>query len=338
MSELRGDFGDVTAEYRAGRAGTGFVSGVSVLLWGVGPDAVSYLDGQVSQDLAAMTPGTVARALLLEPRGKLLAPMWVLRGEDRVGMIVDGAAAAPAVERLESFRFRVEVELERDDRTVHEIWGRDAVATAREAGLDPQDGWAEHEGHVVALLPAAPVGRVAVVGSADALIAAGALPMGRVAWDTLRIEAGEPVMGVDVDEATIPQESGLVEASVSFTKGCYVGQELVARIDSRGRVNWRLVGLVIGTNVVPPVGASVVHEGEERGLVTSVGESLTVRAPVAMAMVRREAEEGDVVELVWEGGGVAATVRRLPLDDFSEPSHTLRTRGDEGESDVTGGS
>ena len=122
MSELRGDFGDVTAEYRAGRAGTGFVSGVSVLLWGVGPDAVSYLDGQVSQDLAAMAPGTVARALLLEPRGKLLAPMWVLRGEDRVGMIVDEAAAIPVLERLESFRFRVEVELERDDRTVHEIW------------------------------------------------------------------------------------------------------------------------------------------------------------------------------------------------------------------------
>lgn len=329
MSDLRSDFGDVTAEYRAGRSGRGFVSGVSALFWGVGSDAVSYLDGQLSQDVTAMRPGTVARALLLEPRGKLLAPLWVMRGEARVGMITDGRAVGSAIERLESFRFRVDVEFVRDDRVVHEIWGAAAVATATEAGLDPGDGWREVGEHLAVRLPAVPVARVAVAGDPTPLEAVGAVAMGRVAWDTLRIESGEPVMGVDVDESTIPQESGLVDSSVSFTKGCYVGQELVARIDSRGRVNRRLVGLVVGTNVVPPVGAGVVHDGEERGTVTSVGESLTLRAPIAMAMVRREAADGDPVEIVWDGGSAPAVVGSLPLDDFSEPPHTLRTPDDE---------
>jgi folate-binding Fe-S cluster repair protein YgfZ len=127
-----------------------------------------------------------------------------------------------------------------------------------------------------------------------------------------------------------------VEASVSFTKGCYVGQELVARIDSRGRVNRRLVGLTMTSNVVPPVGARVVLDGEERGSVSSVGESLTLRAPVAMAMVRREVEDGGTVHVEWDGGGVEAVVRPLPLDDFSDPPHTSRTPGGDGDGGADG--
>ena len=121
-------------------------------------------------------------------------------------------------------------------------------------------------------------------------------------------------MGVDIDEKTIPQEAGVVGAAVDFTKGCYLGQELVARIDSRGRVNRHLRGLVIAENVLPPVGAEVRSSDRLLGTLTSVAESLELRAPVALALLRREAEPGDVVEIVWEGGETGGRVGELPLD------------------------
>jgi folate-binding protein YgfZ len=336
MSDLRPDFGDVTGEYRAARAGTGYVTGTLAIIWAEGSDAVSFIDGQLSQDIPAMGSGTVARALLLEPRGKLVAPGWVLRGHDLVGFVVDAAAAEPALERLASFMFRVDVELRLDIAPTHEVWGRDAVTTATDAGLDPGSGWQRHGDRVAALLSGGALDRVLVTGSDESLQSAGAVPIGSVAWSTIRIEAGEPVMGIDIDASTIPQESGLVEASVSFTKGCYVGQELVARIDSRGRVNRRLVGLTMSTNIVPPLGSRVVVDGEERGVVTSVGESLTLRAPVAMAMVRREAADGSTVRIEWGSGGAEAVVHPLPLDDFSDLSHTSRTPRDELDDDRRG--
>lgn len=335
MSDLRPDFGDVTAEYRAARAGHGYATGTLGVLWAVGPDAVSFLDGQLSQDVPSMADGAVARALLLEPRGKLVAPCWVMRGADRVGVVVDAGALEAALARLRSFMFRVDVRLDPETRPVHEVWGVDSVGTATAAGLDPGRGWVDTGTHVVAALGGGGVDRVVVVGSDEPLAAVGGVRIGSVAWSTVRIEAGEPVMGVDVDEATIPQESGLVGAAVSFTKGCYVGQELVARIDSRGHVNRRLVGVVLGTNVVPPVGARIVLDGEERGSVTSVGESLAMRAPIGMAMVRREVEDGAAVEIVWEGGSAPAVVRPLPLDDFSDGAHTSRTGDADADDEVT---
>ena len=97
-------------------------------------------------------------------------------------------------------------------------------------------------------------------------------------------------------------------------------QELVARIDSRGHVNRRLAGLTIATNVIPPAGSAVMVDGERRGTITSVGESLALRAPVALAMLRREVGAGDLVSVEWDGGTTPATVHDLPLDDFSTTS------------------
>jgi folate-binding protein YgfZ len=120
-------------------------------------------------------------------------------------------------------------------------------------------------------------------------------------------------MGRDVDERTIPHEAGVVEGAVSFTKGCYLGQELVARIDSRGRVNRHLRGLVITANVLPPAGAEVSGASGVVGTITSVGESLDLRAPVALALIRREVAPGDEVTIAWEGGSIRAVVLELPL-------------------------
>lgn len=336
MSELSADFGNAAAEYHAARDGTGIVAGTMQVVWAAGEDAVDFLDGQLSQDLVAMAPGEVARSLLLEPRGKLVAVMWVLRDEGRIGMAVDAGVAAEVVTRLEEFRFRVDVELSVDGRASHELWGRESAATAHAAGLDLGSGWTDEDGRLVALLRGRAIDRVLVLGDPAPLYDSGVTPIGQLALSTVRIEAGEPVMGIDLDSSIIPQESGLVPEAVSFTKGCFVGQELVARIDSRGRVNRRLAGLLLDTNVVPPVGAEIVAEGEVRGEVTRVGESLALRAPVAWGLVRREVADGDPVKLRWEGGSAPATVRELPLADFSGPAHTPLTSDSDGEGHRTG--
>jgi glycine cleavage system aminomethyltransferase T len=97
-----------------------------------------------------------------------------------------------------------------------------------------------------------------------------------------------------------------------------------------------LAGLLITTNIVPPVGSEVLHHTEQRGIVGSVGESLALRAPVALAMVRREVNDGDQVQLRWDGGTAPATVRPLPLHDFSSGPHKTLTSGADAVGDSTG--
>lgn len=307
-------YGDTTGEYLAARQGAGVVAGSHELIWVDGADAVKFLDGQLSQDLAAMDPGRVARSLLLEPRGKLRALLWVLRGNDRVGLVTDAGVAEGAASQLDRFRFRVDAAISLDQRPIAVLWGAGSPAALAQAGLPVPVGWeVTAAGAVVAAIPVG-VPRYLVAGGPDL---EGARPIGSIAETSVRIEAGEPVMGVDADEKTIPQETGLVPAAVSFTKGCYLGQELVARIDSRGHVNRMLRGIVLLDTVVPPVGAEILSAGEVVGALSSVGESLTLRSPVALGTVRREVEAGTRVVIRWPGGSASAEVRGLPLDDFS---------------------
>lgn len=323
---MRLDYGDVTAEYLALRSGRGHVTDFSEIVWVTGGDAITFLDGQASQDVAAMTPGTTARSFLLASRGKLVALMWLLRGTGRVGLVVGRGRGPAVIERLERFRFRVDVDLSLDERRVTEVWGPDLTDIADRIGLSQGAGWIDQAGVTAALLDGNPLRRLVLSGLDDGAVEAlGVIPAGRIATDTVRVEAGEPAMGVDVDETTIPHESGLVSEAVSFTKGCYVGQELVARIDSRGRVTRRLVGVTMSENVVPPPGSEVVSGGAEVGTLSTVGESLAVRAPVALAMVRTEVEDAAAVTIRWESGSVPARIHALPLDDLSEISHSSYT-------------
>ncbi len=320
---LRPDFGDVTSEYLALRSGRAYVSDFSEIVWVTGEEAITFLNGQASQDVAGMVAGTTARSFLLEPRGKLVDLLWLLRGEDRVGLVTGAGRGTGVIEHLDGFRFRVDVGLTLDERPVIEVWGSDLSAVAGKAGLSRGSGWVDSKGVTVALLVGQPLGRLLLAGfDADGLKSLGLTPAGRVAADAVRVEACEPVMGVDVDETTIPQESGLVAESVSFTKGCYVGQELVARIDSRGRVNRRLAGVSMATNVVPPPGSEVLSGGVIVGSVSTVGQSLAMRAPIGLAMIHRGVEYGSEVTIRWESGSTTARVHDLPLDDFSGISHS----------------
>ena len=125
---------------------------------------------------------------------------------------------------------------------------------------------------------------------------------------------GVPPAGRDLDDRTIPQETGrLADEAISFTKGCFLGQELAARIDSRGRVNRTLRGLEVRTNLLPPEGAAVSKGERKVGKITSVAESLELMAPVGLSLIRRGTNPGDEVLIRWEGGEAPARVRALPM-------------------------
>ncbi len=313
MSERRPSLGDVTGEYLAVRRDCGLIPAARDLIWVRGPDAGSFLDGLLSQTIIGSSPGTVTRSFLLAPNGKLRALLHVLAGGEEFGLVADEGWGETVRDDLSRFRIRVDVAIEAETRQLFELWGPGSGRVLTAAGFGTPDGWAAEP--FVARLPfaLAAVPRYLVAADEAALLGAGALRVGTLAIDAARIEAGEPVMGRDVDESTIPHESGLVPSAVDFEKGCYLGQELVARIGSRGHVNRTLRGVVVTRNVVPPLGAEIRAGERSAGTVTSVAESLDVGAPVGLALVRREVTSGDVVDLTWEGGGVPAEVRDLPL-------------------------
>jgi folate-binding protein YgfZ len=123
----------------------------------------------------------------------------------------------------------------------------------------------------------------------EALIESGMTPFGEAAFHTRRIEAGVPLFGIDFDEQNFPQEVGRDHEAVSFTKGCYLGQETVARIDALGHVNQRLVGVRFFRSGIPAPGTELSHSGKTVGHTTSAAYSPRLSAPLGLAMVRREA-------------------------------------------------
>ena len=312
-------FGDVTAEYLALRNGAGLVADYHDVVSVHGSDAESFLQSIISQDLDALPEGGVTRSLLLGPEGKLRAILWVLKGKDELLLVTDRGQGEVVAAELARYRFRVDAVIEPLSGEITGLWGPSSGAVLERADLVAPDGWDRSGDHLIARVPLGPLDRFLMVGADEAALEeAGARRVGSLAVDAVRVEAGEPVMGRDVDDKTIPQESGLVPETVSFTKGCYLGQELVARIDSRGHVNRLLRGVVVGTNLLPPEGAELFTETRPVGRITSIAESPTLRAPVGLALVRREVDAGDPVEIRWEGGAAPAVVRELPLSDFTE--------------------
>ena len=268
-----------------------------------GPEAVAYLQGQLSQDVAAVAVGGSAFSLLLAPQGKVDAFVRLTRTGDAEFLLdTDAGWGAGMIARLERFKLRVRCELELLD------WRCLAVRGDGSAALPPSpDGtW-----RVVAETPG--VAGFDLLGP-DPEPPEGALPVGADAYEALRIEAGVPRMGAELDSSTIPAAAGIVERSVSFTKGCYTGQELVARIDSRGgNVPRRLRGVVVAGSVVPPPGAAVVVGAKVVGALTSVAQSFERQAPVALAYVSRGVEPPVEATVRWDGGEVPAQVEALPL-------------------------
>lgn len=299
-------FGNVTAEYLALRRGSGLVSGRWEVVWVEGPDAVPFLQGLVSADVEEFSEGGVCRSFLLTPRGMVRFSLWVLKEGDRLGLVCGRGEGTGLSDTLEYYRIRIKAKVRPDPRPVSALVGPAAPWTETREGAE----WERRGEEFRAAAPLAGLPRVLFTGEAPGGIRA----VGELAWRAVRVESGEPEAGRDLDDRTIPQETGeLADAAISFDKGCYLGQELAARIDSRGRVNRTLRGLEVRTNLLPPEGADLWREGRKVGKITSVAESLELMAPVGLSLIRRGTDPGDEVRIRWEGGEAPARVRALPM-------------------------
>jgi folate-binding protein YgfZ len=288
-----------------------------------GPDAIEFLNGQVTNELADLHPGEGRYAAFLTHKGKMLGDLRVLAvapiGGDGIELLLDTERSALQALFDMIRRFKVGYRLELHKRTLEtgelSLIGPRALELAG-AELGP----AEHSNAPVELdgVPALAVRTdlgVDLICAAeqtaallDVLQARGAVVVGEAAAESLRVEQGRPRYGIDLDETVIPQEAGLNERAVSFTKGCYVGQETVARLHYKGKPNRHLRGLLL-TGAAEP-GAELQLGERVVGRITSVADSPAL-GPIALALVRREAEPGSSV-LVGEDG-VRGIVTELPF-------------------------
>ena len=230
-----------------------------------GPAAEDYLDRMVSNDVAALGPGEACEALLLTPKARVIAPLVVLRrGHEDFLLLTEPELGERVRAELLRSRFAAKVEVEPEEHTSHVVFGGDGIPTA---------AYGE---------PAAEV--------LDAGLEATVSPE---ELEVLRIRAGTPAWGKEIDDRVLPAEAGLTERAVSFSKGCYPGQEPIARLHYRGHANRGLRVLTLAT--VPEPEDELSHEGKVVGRVTSV--ALTEDGAIALAYVRREVPEDAKLEL-----------------------------------------
>ena len=275
-----------------------------------GADAAEFLQGQVTNDVEALAPGEGCYAALLDHKGKIRADLRVLRGEGWIWVDTEPEPLAALRRTVRMYSIGREVSLE--DRTQE-----DAIVSllgpASRGALDVAPPAAEHafvrgeNGLYVSTDRGVDV--ICSATEAEDVRAALGLPeVSEAAAECMRIESGRPRLGLDMGASTIPQEAGLNERAVSFTKGCYVGQETVARLFHRGKPNRHLRGLRLA---LPAAHGAELRLGER--VVGAVGSSCVSprHGPIALALVRREAVPGDVVSVGPDGS--PATVCELPF-------------------------
>jgi tRNA-modifying protein YgfZ len=264
-----------------------------------GGDVADFLQGQVSNDVEALEPGSGLYATLLTAKGKIRCDMRIVRGEDWF-LLDSEPQALPVLEHMvRVYSIGRDVKSARDERGLWSIIG----PTARDT-LDNPPPATEHAHTEGALgLYVATDNGVDVVGERPDLPEAGP----DIA-EIVRIESGRPRLGFELGDDVIPQEAGINERAISFTKGCYVGQETVARLFYKGKPNRHLRGLRLSE---PVERGSLIHGGErDLGRVSSTCVSPTF-GPIALALVRREAAPGDTVTV--GDAGVSAQVVELPF-------------------------
>jgi tRNA-modifying protein YgfZ len=338
------DLGDPAAEYAALRESAGVVVRsdlVPVRMWGKDPRRM--LHGLVTNDLLSLPPGRGAYAAMLTPKGRVISDLRALprSGEPaELLVLLPAAAADAAMQQLKKFvppMFARWGDVS-GELSVLGVYGPRAAEVVESALALPslprvEDALLEtdHAGAPVLVVASGEAGGEPgwelVVGAGEAaalhelLLAAARAVGGRAAgWSALevaRIEGGRPRGGAELTEETIPTEAyeaiGWMPRAISFTKGCYTGQEVVVRIAHRGHVNRHLRGLRLGDAPVPAPGTPLRHPttGKEVGRVTSAASSPLVGETIALAFVRRELTAGD--EVVIGDAGNRARVAELPF-------------------------
>jgi folate-binding protein YgfZ len=290
------------------------------VLSATGADRLSWLQGLVTNDVLALPVGGVCDAAYLTPQGRMITDMRVVNLADRVLLDVPGSLAESLRARLDALIFAEDARIVDMSAmlTIVDLHGPAAPAV-RAAAADALAHEAE------AIVDDAPFGVpgcsvfVPVAradGVVNALTAAGATETTLATLDVLRVEAGRPVFLIDMDEHTIPLEAGLEDRAISFTKGCYVGQEVIVRVVHRGggRVARRLVGLRLQRGELPQSDDPILAADREIGRVTSAVWSPALQAGIALGYVHRDfVAPGTAVAVRTASGVLAGTINRLPF-------------------------
>ena len=234
-----------------------------------GPDAEDYLQRMVSNDVAALGAGDSCDALLLTPKGRVIAPLRVLRrASDDFLLLTEPELGSVVRDHLRRFRFAARATIEAEEHTSHVLLGPGAEAPAGAFALASRDYG----------VPALEVLDARPPEDAEALA--------EDELERMRIEAGTPRFGKEIDDRVLPAEAGLVERAVSLTKGCYPGQEPIARLHYRGHANRGLRVLALDSGELPEADAEVRYHGKQVGRVTSAARANG--RVVALAYVRAE--------------------------------------------------
>jgi folate-binding protein YgfZ len=278
-----------------------------------GPDAVSFLQGQCSQDVAALAVGSSGWTWVLQPRGKVEVLARVTRvAADGLLLDVEGGWGDATLARLNRFKLRTKADLApRAWRCLALRGPRSREAAAAAAGASSGTDAPHSVAETLVLDASWPrLPGVDLLGP-DPALPPGVALVSAEAWEWARIDAGVPQMGRELTEDTIPAETGLVPRTVSFTKGCYTGQELVARIDSRGGHVPRHLRRVV-LDEPAPAGASVAVAGKVAGSLTSVAAAPDGGA-VALAYLGRDVVPPAPVVVTWPEGSTGGRALDLQL-------------------------
>jgi folate-binding protein YgfZ len=283
-----------------------------------GSEGAEYLQGQLTNDIEALAPGEGAYAALLDRKGHMQGDMRVLRPGEEPDLLLDTEPEALEAVRRHLAMYKIGREVDVVDvtaeRALLSLIGPRAVEIAGSAVL-PENLC---EAVTIAGTPVLAVGTATGIDLifeaeardrvVEALLAAGAAEVSPEAVEILRIEAGRPRFGAEMGTETMPAEAGIVEQAVSFTKGCYIGQETVARLHYKGKPNRHLRGLKLNGAAQP--GDPVRLGDRELGKLGSAGVSPAF-GPIGLAILRREAEPGATVTVGEDG--VTAEVTALPF-------------------------
>lgn len=272
----------------------------------MGPDRERFFGGMVTAAIEGLEPGTGRFGFITDVRGRILASTAVLALEDRLWLEIPKGRGRTIIEHLEKYIVTDQVEiLPLGDMASVRIAGPKGAETlvnlGASAAAELDEPWSHtqvelldyearlvREGH--SPVPAFSLWQSSAIAPlmADDLAEAGLQRVGREATEALRIEHGHPLWGVDYDDANLPQETGIQDA-VDYEKGCYLGQEIVARIHYRGQPARRMCRLVFEPGHIPAAGTEIEFGGRAAGTVTSVSPSPRDDAAIGLALLPRRA-------------------------------------------------
>lgn len=329
-AEVPAHFGDAAAEYRAAHEAVGLSHRVGRALFRVeGEDRGKFLQGLLSNDVAALQPGGGCRALFLDNKGHVRGVLDLWAGGEAIVVACESRFIDEALADLTRYILAADVRIEdlREHESVLGLVGPEADETLRSAGLEvpPQTPYSHSPGEIAGTrvwvartpdlgVPGAElhVPNASVDAVWSALAAIGDPPPRWLGWqaaEVLRIEAGLVRRGHEINGEEFPQEL-LLDGAVDYEKGCYLGQETVARIHYRGQVNRLLSGLRADAPL--PEGAELISSERQVGRVTSAAAS-PAHGPVGLALVRREESQGGVTVQVRADDTVVTEARVLSL-------------------------